>query len=313
MLSSLFSQIIRSVVPTLLGIGLAFAAITVHAEPKPFELNMDRVKITDPKGLGAKTYFVPGVNLLISCSGSVWAQSKAGGSNAQAHGKFYVRGLDKTFVQDLARKVQDDFVAKLRATGATVLTYDDLKNDPLVAAHGRLTADEKWSLPTTKIDPLTYIIATPTDAQAFERGLAASIIFWLHSMAMEKKIIVLLPQITFTVPQMWGEVDSGYKRDSAGIAVNSTMLLHQAVIYVDNPQGSFTNIMIQGHGKRPAAEVTGTIKKLSEDNIQINSAWGRSSTDWVMTLDPVAFSDGILRVSYAINTMVANEAKKAQK
>ena len=308
----LFSRVVRGTTPFLVSV-LTLATVATAAETKSFELNPDRIKVVDPKGLAAQTYFVPGVNLVISCSGSVWAQSKKGGANAQAHGKFYVQGLDKSLVQELARKVQDDFVAKLRATGATVLTYDDLKSDPLVAGHGRRTADAKWNLPTRSKDPLTYIIATPTDAQAFEPGLAASAAFWLHAMAKEKKLIVLLPEITFTVPQMWGEVDAGYKRDSAGIAVNSTMLLQAAAIYVDNPQGSFTNIQIQTHGKRPAAEVTGTIKKLSEDKTQFSSSWGRSSSDWLMTLDPTAFSDGVLQASYAINTYVADQVKKVRK
>ena len=173
-------------------------------------------------------------------------------------------------LQDLARQVQEDFVTKLRATGATVLTYDDLKADPLIAGHGRLSADAKWDFPTTTKDPLTYVRVTPTDEQEFERGLAASPTFWLHSLAKERKLIVLLPEITFTVPQMWGEVEAGYKRDSAGIAVNSVMLLQAAAIYVDNPQGSFTNIQIQTHGKRPASEDTGTVQRMSLDKTQFS-------------------------------------------
>jgi hypothetical protein len=250
---------------------------------------------------------------VISCSGSVWAQSKAGGGNAKAHGKFYVQGLEKPLLQELARKIQDDFVAKLRETGATVLTHEDLKADPLVTAHGRLSPDEKWGFPTTTKAPLTYIIAAPTDAQSFARGVAASPMFWLQPMAKEKKLIVLTPEITFTVPQMWGEVDSGYKRDSAGIAVNSTMLLQGASIFVNNPQGSFTNIQIMTHGQRPASEVTGTVKKLSEDKTQFSASWGQSSSDWVMKLDPEAFSNGVLRVGYAINDYVVAAVKKAQK
>ncbi len=164
---------------------------------------------------------------------------QAGGANAQAHGKFYVRGLDKTLLQELARKVQDDFVAKLRATGVTVLTYDDLKADPVVAEHGRLSPDGKWGFPTFTKDPLTFLRVTPTDAQEFERGLAASPTFWLHSLAKQKSLTVLLPEIAYTVPQMWGEVESGYKRDSAGIAVNSAMMLQGAMGLCGQSPGQF--------------------------------------------------------------------------
>jgi hypothetical protein len=292
---------------------VAMSTSLLRAEMKPFELNMERVKIVDPKGLAAPTYFVPSANLVVSCYGSVWAQSKKGGGNAQAHGKFYVRGLEKPLLQELARKVQDDFVAKLRATGATVLTYDDLKDHPLIAGRGRLSPDTKWGFPTWTQDPLTYLRVTPTDAQEFERGMAASPAFWMHSLSKEKNLIVLLPEITFTVPQMWGEVDAGYKRDSAGIAVNSAMMLHGAMIYVDNPKGSFTHIQIQQHGKRLASEVTGTIKLMSDDKTEFSRSWQRSSSDWVMTLDPQAFSDGILRVAYAINDMTVAQVKKVRK
>ena len=297
---------------------LVFFAASVRAETKPFELNMDRVKVVDPKGLGAKTYFVPGVSLVITCSGSVWAQGKSTafssntGVNAQAHGKYFVQGLDKALVQGLAKQVQDDLVTKLRATGATVLTYDDLKADPLVAGHGHASIDEKWGLPTRSKDGLTYVVAAPSDEQALETGFTGPL-FWLRGMAKERNLIVLLPEITYTVPQMWGEKDEGYKRASASIGVNPVMLLQSGLVYVTNPQASFTHIQIQTHGQRHAAEVAGTVKKLSEDKTNFSSSWGRSSSDWMMTVDPAAFSEGITRVGFAINTMIADQVKKAKK
>lgn len=294
-----------------MGVGLAGAG---GAEMKPFELNMERVKIVDPKGLASPTYFVPGFNVVVSGSGSVWAQSKKGGGNAQAHGEFFVQGLEKAFLQDLARKAQDDLVAKLRATGATVLTYDELKDHPLIAGHGRRSADSKWGLPTSSLfSNLTFLTASPSDAQCYEKGMAASAAFWLNPLAKEKNLVVIFPEITFTVPQMWGEVDSGYKRDSAGIAVNTVMLMHGAAIHITNPKNTFTNISIQTHGKRPAAEDAGTIKLMSEDKTAFSKAWQRNSSDWVMTLDQQAFSDGVLRVSYAINRMIADQVKKVRK
>jgi hypothetical protein len=293
---------------------LVLAAVPARAEIKPWELNMERVKIVDPKGLAAPTYFVPGVNLVVTCAGDVWAQSKKGGGNAQAHAKFYVKGLEKALLQDLARKAQDDLVAKLRATGATVLTYEDLKDHPVVAGHGRRALDPKWGLPTSSLfSDLTFLTAAPSEAQLYDRGMAGSAAFWLHPLAKEKNLVVIFPEITFTVPQMWGEVDAGYKRDSAGIAVNTVMLMHGAAIHVSNPKNTFTNISIQTHGKRPASEVAGTIQKMSEDTTQFSSSWGRKSSDWVMTIDPQAFSDGILRVAYAINDMTVAQVKKVRK
>jgi hypothetical protein len=297
---------------------LSLCAVLARAETKPFELNMERVKIVDPKGLAAPTYFVPAVKLIVSAQGSVWAQGKSTNFSsdsdvtAQAHGKYFVQGLEKAMLQDLARKVQDDLVAKLRATGATVLTYDDLKADPLVAGRGRESADGKWGLPTTSKDGLTYVMASPSDAQAFESGVTGPL-FYLHGMVREKKIIAIQPEITFTVPQMWGEKDVGYKRAKASIGVNPVMILQAATIYVNNPQGSFTGIQIYTHGNRHAAEVTGTVKKMSEDKTQFTSLWGRSSSDYLFTLDPAAFADGVLRVGFAINSMIADQVKKVRK
>jgi tartrate dehydratase alpha subunit/fumarate hydratase class I-like protein len=91
------------------------------------------------------------------------------------------------------------------------------------------------------------------------------------------------------------------------------MLLHAAAINVSNPQNSFTNISIQTHGKRPACEATGTIKLMSEDKTEFSRSWQRNTSDWVMTLDPQAFSGGVLRVTSAINTMIADQVKKVRK
>ncbi|HEY8996151.1 MAG TPA: hypothetical protein VIM71_15905 [Lacunisphaera sp.] len=55
------------------------------------------------------------------------------------------------------------------------------------------------------------------------------------------------------------------------------------------------------------------MKKLSEDITHFSSSWGRSSSDWVLLLDQQAFSDGILRVGYAIDSMVADQVKKVRK
>ncbi len=59
-----------------LALALVLSVIPARAEMKPWEINMDRVKVADPKGLAAKTYFVPSANLVVSCYGSVWAQSR---------------------------------------------------------------------------------------------------------------------------------------------------------------------------------------------------------------------------------------------
>lgn len=111
---------------------------------------------------------------------------------------------------------------------------------------------------------------------------------------------------------MFSETESGYKRDKAGIATDPAMILEGAMIYTMDAKGT-ANIQVQRHGKRLAAEVTGTIAKLSEDKTSFSDAWQRTSGDFAMTLDRTAFIDGVLRVGYALNTMTVSEIAKASK
>lgn len=292
---------------------LGFIAVTAAAQSaamKPFELNMDRVKVKNFGGdFGqSKTYLIPTVNLVVSAKGSVWA--KSGG--AKTHGKYFVDGLKKPLLQELARKLQDDLVSRLRAGGYTVLTYEDVKGEPDIASHGLNRPDAEWGLPTTGGlgMPVTFVVATPTDAQAFDSPIQGPA-WWLRGLAKAKDLIVIVPGIRFTVPQMFGETESGYKRDSAGIATDPAMIMEGAMVYSITAKGGGTTIQIQRHGKRFASEVTGTIRKLSEDKTTFSSAWQTTSGDFVMTLDPTAFSDGILRVGFAINGLIVSEVAKA--
>lgn len=299
----------------LLSLLLATLAGTAAAEMKPFELNMDRVKMVDvkkPLAFGS-TYFIPTVNLRVSASGDVWAQQKNTvfkTNNSKAHGRFYVKGLDKAFVQGLARQVQDDLVAKLRAAGYTVMTYDDLKGETDIAGHDRDKADPQWGLPIEGKENLDFALISPSDEQTFDVPLTGPL-FWMRGVAKDKQVIIIVPEITFEVPVMVGETESTYSTFKAGISVNPAMRLNGAMVWVmDGKQRSGT-IQIQQHGKRLASEKAGTPKLVDEDTTSFSSSWKSNKSNWVMDLDPTAFSDGLLRVSYAVNDLIVKEAKDA--
>ena len=283
------------------------------AELPPFQLNPDRIKIAAFGGsmASSKTYYVQTATIIVSASGSVWSQSKNGSANAQAHAKFYVRGLDKAMLQDLARQVQDDLVAKLRAAGLTVLTYEDLKTDPRIMKHSRDEPDDKWHLPTWSKDPNVYLLANPTDAQAFDKPITGPL-FWLQDLAKEKNLIMIVPELTFNVPQVWGEKTTGYKRAEANINITPALKFMGAMIYIANGKGP-VNIQIYEHGTRLVAENAGTLKKVDEDSYNFTSSWGRSSADYVFTLDQKVFAAGVLRVADQVNTYTVEQIKKAQK
>jgi len=57
----------------------------------------------------------------------------------------------------------------------------------------------------------------------------------------------------------------------------------------------------------------GTLKKVSEDDYNFTSSWGRSSADYVFTLDQAVFSAGVLRVGDQVNSYVVDQIKKAKK
>jgi hypothetical protein len=297
-------------------LALAIAAGQAHAiaaqspAMKPFELNMEQVEVRKFGGKfsDSRTFFVPTYTLVVSVHGSVWA--KKGG--AQSHGKFFVEGMTQPLMHELATKLQTDLVTRMRAAGLTVLTYDDLKDHPDVAGRGRDKVDEQWGFPIRHGTPLAYIIAAPTEAQQFNNpGVGAAWPF--HGLAKEKNLMVLSPEVTFTVPQMWGQTRAGYATNSAGIATDPAMKLESGWIAAVNAKGGTVNILIKEHGTRLAAENAGTIKQLSEKKYSISKEWQRTSGDYSMTLDPVAFTDGIMRVGLAINTMILSEIAKAQK
>lgn len=288
-------------------------ANTVRAQSpamKPFELNMERVKITKFGGKfsDSKTYFVPSYVLNVSVRGSVWA-SKGG---AQAHGKFFVDGLEPPLMHGLAAKLQADLITRMRAAGYTVLTFEDLKSEPDVVGRSRDKIDEKAGLPVRHGTPLSYVIAAPTEEQQFNNGGQGAA--WpFRGIAKEKGLMVLAPEITFTVPQMWGVTRAGYASNSAGISTDPAMMLEGAWIAAVNGKGGTISILIEKHGMRLATEVTGTIKQLSEESYNFSADWKRTSGDFSMTLDQVAFGDGVMRVGLAINAMIVAELDKAHK
>jgi hypothetical protein len=271
---------------------------------------MDRVKIVGGGHLGdSKIYIVPTVNLYISMHGSVW--SKKGG--ASAHGVYSVDGLEKAHVQELSKKINEDLESKLRAAGMTVMTYAEVKDHESVAGRGRLKLDKDWGLPTRKgaLRTVDFLHVSPSDEQAFDDPIQGPV--WsFRGLARDKKAVVLVPEIWYTVPQMYGETSSSYSQSKAGVTLNPNMKLFYSMIsaWVGN---SGTTITVQEHGTRIAAEKTGTITEDSEEKTTFNSAWKHSKGDYTMKLDVPVFDAGVLRVGYAINDMIVAQVRKENK
>lgn len=280
---------------------------------KPFELNPDRFQESGVKTLGkSTTYYIPSVTLLLSVHGEVWAQKKG----AQAVGKFFVDGVSKEYAQALAKTLHDDLVTKMRAAGYTVKTFDDMKDDPEVAKRDRLKPNERWGLPIRKdmSGSTKFVVAAPTDAQAFEVGLTGPVHSYM-GFAKEKDLVMIVPEYWFTAPQMGAEVSEGYKRATAGIVIEPAMKLYYASIYFVGPKKDSGYVFVQIHGKRLASESAGTVEQTAERKsdmgVLLDYEWKRTSSDFGFTIDPTAYAAGVLRVGYAINDMIVQKAKKA--
>jgi hypothetical protein len=290
-------------------LALAINATAQSPAMKPFDLNMERVKVSTFGGNFSqpKSYLVPTYTIQVSSLGSVWA--KAG--RTKAHAKYFVAGLDKALLQDLSKKLQDDLVAKMKSAGYPVLTYEDVKSEPDVSSHGLLKADSRYGLPTGGGlgMPVTFVIANPTDPQAFESPIQGPA-WWLRGISKGKALTVIVPELTFTTPQMFGQASSTEHTDSAGISTDPRMIFEGAKIYGMTPKGGTPMIQVQQHGKRTAADVAGTITKVSEDRTHVAHVFETGSDDYVMQLDQTVFSDGILRVGFAVNDLIVAEIKK---
>ncbi|MCR4302801.1 MAG: hypothetical protein NUV63_01055 [Gallionella sp.] len=281
-----------------------------HAEEvPPFNINMDRVEMNHKGDFGdSKAYFIPTVYLRITARTETSAQT-GGSSGAFAKAKILIDGLDKSLLQGLAKKVYDDLVAKIRASGFTVLTYDDMKTE--LAGLDRMKPNEKFGFPTSLLEGgsgVDYAIITPSDEQTFDWGVTG-MTYRYRDIAKKKDVVVLVPDIRFSLTEVLSKDTGSFFTKSVELNVLPPMRLNWAIVYALPPDWGGGDIRIKEHGKRLAAEVAGSVKKVSEDKADY-AGWARATGDYVFTIDPAAVSTGILRVGYAINDLTVKTIKK---
>ena len=277
------------------------------AEAPPFEINMDRVEIGHKSEFAeSKTYFIPTVYLRIAAKSTTSIRNK----NASAKMRIFTEGLDKAMLQGLAKKVYDDLVAKVRAAGYTVLTYDDLKAD--LAGVDRMKPNPKFGYPTKFFavgSPIDFAIVTPSDEQTIDWGSA-----WPSSpykaIAKGKNVVVLVPEIYFNLPTVWGTKASDSMFDKAGVNFAPSMKLFSGMVWGLPPKLGGPSIIVREHGNRLAAEVAGSMRKVAEQNNKYGD-WSQAIGDYDFVIDPAAFSAGVLRVCYALNDLTAKTIKSA--
>jgi hypothetical protein len=156
-------------------------------------------------GLGAvgktKRVIVPSLQLRV-----LWTGDAAAGKTISFRKgvslkvKYALSGLTKEDLQGFSKTLYDDLVAKLRAAGWEVLTYDDVKAD--VAGVDRAKLDEKLGLPIQSGEGGTehYAVAAPSDEMQFKEALQG----WtwpFRKIAKEKDANVFVPVYTVRCPR----------------------------------------------------------------------------------------------------------------
>lgn len=292
--------------------GLAACLLQIPARaadaPPPFEINMDRVKVVhDDDFADSQTYLIPTVYLHVTAR----VQTETRNEGARAKAKIYVTGLDKAMLQGIARQVHDDLVAKIRAAGFTVLTYDDIKAD--VAGFARMEPNKKYGFPVKMFDKgpgIDFAIVSPSDEQTFDYDFARGPTWPWRDMAKGKNMVVLVPQVYFNMPEVVTGKSSNIWGNKASITVNPPMKLYGATVHGLPPDLGWCSIQIQEHGKRLASDVAGTVSKGTQDTYDFGE-WSQTTGDFGFAIDPAAVSAGMLRVGYAINDLTAKTIKDA--
>lgn len=287
----------------------------------------------------SNTIVVPTVYVKLLVQGSAFVSQQGGyqigkSSNAvKASAKYKVVGINKKLAQDIARQAYDDFVAKLRAVGYTVLTYNDIRERDFVKAAEREKADATWGLPVedSRNGDETYVVAAPSDEQMFVSGANGGVfnqfIHWGKPKFTDATIII--PQYTITAPQVWGTKEASYSTISAAISTEPSMQLKYAaapwmgapvVRIMHGIPGVTTNGTIKTSGKvgelvKGADTTPASANALSKGLAMLTGAGSisQNSAEYTFTIDPTTYVSGALKGASDFNAQMAEVAVAAKK
>lgn len=272
--------------------------------------------------------------VFVSKQGSALSTLGGGSANSvKASAKYKVAGLDKAMAQGIAKQAYDDFVAKLRAAGYTVLTYDDIKDRDYMKSAARDKGDAKWGLPTES--PVgssdTYVIAAPSDAQQIKIGFTGAFAEFISlGKPKIKDATIVIPTYTIVSPQVWGTTDSGFNRIEAGISTAAGMNLQYAsAIWMGKPKvrmgggnvpgvvtkAAVINITEKAGELVKAADTTPTAANALSKGLSMLSGAGSinaSSAEYTFNVDRTAYTAGALKGITDFNAEVGKAASSAK-
>ena len=313
------------------------AQATPPATPPQTATPLD-VYVVNPEDLldYNKTIVVPTAYVTLLTEGRVTARKQSGmfqrgNASTLASANFKVDGIDKAFAQSLAQKAYDDFVAKLRAAGYTVLTYADIRDRDAIKNAQREKGDGPIGLPAKSESGSSFAIAAPSDEQYFKSALGWGVFaeFVQSGRLVITDATLLIPQYTIAAPQVWGEGSRGYGSVSAEVKVVHGMnLLTASANWMGKPKSRVMRGAPGVQTKQQIINVTekaGTLQQTANTTPQAANAVSgvlsmlsgagniqRSSGNYAFTIDRDAYTAGAMNGISRFNAEVAKAAAEAK-
>jgi hypothetical protein len=307
------------------------------SQPEPAPALTWKTHVANPEDLldTQRTLIVPTAYVAVLVQGRVAATKQSGlfsgGNNSVgASASYRVAGLDKAYLQNLARAAHEDLVARLRQAGYTVLTWADVKDREVFRNAQRETTVGPLGLPTRTLGNDQYVVAAPSDEQHFKSALAGGDFaeFIQYGKAKITDATLILPQYTVMAPQAWAGGSSGYKSISAEANVAEGMNMVQAQAHwMGQPKSRMMRgapgVTSYGHVK--LADKVGSVAKTADTTSQggnaiagaLGSLFGsgsvqRSSGEYLLTIDPALYAQTLLGGVRSFNAEVAKVAAEAK-
>lgn len=296
--------------------------------PDPINLD-DKANVDNAKELrGGRKILIPTVLVRLATRGSLTVVNQgrffeSGGGTAKAKGKFVVAGLEKAFVQGLARQLQDDLVARLRGIGYTVLTFDDVRTNEEVVKMGRYRANPDYGVPTGSPigRPNDYVMAFPSDEQAIDppfQGYA----WGFRKVAKELDVSVMVPEYIIDAPLLGGSRrnSSSSRGASVSIAPEMTLFANATLSTAKGKWATFglkqvlddlsENVGDVGDASddspRTANAIASGLAQLSPLGANLQSKTGT----WGLRINPARYTAAVLRGGVSYNMMIEKAARE---
>lgn len=272
--------------------------------------------------------------VFVAKQGSALSEMATGGSanTVRASANYKLEGMDKALAQNIAQKAYDDFVAKLRNAGYTVLTYDDIKDRDFIRGADREKPDSEWGVPTDspRGSSDTYLVASPTDEQAFASGMAGGTFnqFIHFGKPLFTDATIVIPTYTIVSPRAGGKTEATYSTISAEVNVSPSMAMpYASVFWMGKPKVRIMHGMPGVVSPYPFGNLTDHAGELTKEDttskagnafakgLSLLTGFGSvtgNSANYTLKIDHDAYLAGAMNGIGAFNTEVARIAQEAK-